>query len=159
MFKFLKKPKQSLVVSPVTGKCVDLIEVPDKMFRDKMLGDGVAFIFDGEIVSAPVSGKISMIANTKHAFGIVDDNELEILVHIGLDTVNLNGLGFEVLVKSDEKVKAGTPIIKIDRKLMAEKGINLITPLIVTNSNDFILISDTGKEVYVGDQVITAEKR
>ncbi|WFR55771.1 PTS glucose transporter subunit IIA [Anaerocolumna sp. AGMB13025] len=133
MFKFLGNKSDMRIYSPVVGKMVKIEEVPDKTFADKLLGDGVAFYADTDTISSPCSGKVTMIANTKHAIGILSDNGVELLIHIGLETVNLQGEGFEVLVRSNEKVKAGTPLIKVDRKLMESKNINLVIPMVITN--------------------------
>lgn len=159
MLNFFKKSKESVVVSPVDGQCVDLSNVPDKMFSERLLGDGVAFEFDGEYICAPSDGVISMIAATKHAFGITNQNGLEILVHIGLDTVTLDGAGFDVLVEENQKVKAGTRVVKVDRAFIESKSINLITPVILTNGAEFDLKKDQNKSVNTGDIVITANKK
>jgi glucose-specific phosphotransferase system IIA component len=138
MFRLFKK-KDMNIYSPVNGKMVPLSEVPDKMFAEKVLGDGVAFYSDEDIIYSPCDGKVSMIADTGHAAGIMADNGAEILIHIGLDTVNLNGKGFEVLTKKDAKIKQGTPLIKVDRKFMSDNNINLIIPMIITNEVPFEL--------------------
>lgn len=156
MLNFFKKPKESFVVSPVDGTCISLSQVPDKMFSEKLLGDGVAFVFETESICSPTDGVVTMIAATKHAFGITDVNGLEILVHIGLDTVELNGEGFEVLVKVNQKVKAGTPIVKLNRKFIEEHSINLITPVILTNGSSFEISKEKKNAVKIGDQVMTA---
>jgi glucose-specific phosphotransferase system IIA component len=142
MFNFFKK-KQNLdnvLISPVNGKCIDLSEVPDKVFSEKMMGDGVAFIPSGDIVCSPCDGTVIMIANTSHAIGIQSNDGVEILLHVGLNTVELNGEGLEVLVKKDQKVKVGTQLLRIDRSLMQEKSVNLTTPMIITNSDDYNLV-------------------
>jgi glucose-specific phosphotransferase system IIA component len=138
MFQLFKK-KDSNIYSPVNGKMVPLSDVPDKMFAEKILGDGAAFYSDEDIIYSPCAGKVSMIANTGHAVGINADNGAEILIHIGLETVNLNGEGFEVLTSKNAKIKEGTPLIKVDRKFMAENNINLIIPMIITNEVPFEL--------------------
>lgn len=140
MFQLFKK-KDSNIYSPVNGKMVQLSEVPDQMFAEKVLGDGAAFYSNEDIIYSPCDGKVSMIADTGHAVGIMADNGAEILIHIGLDTVNLNGKGFEVLTQKDAKIKPGTPLIKVDRKFMAENNINLIIPMIITNGVPFDLHS------------------
>ena len=135
MFKFFnKKQKSDLnLLSPATGKSIDLSKVPDPVFAQKMVGDGVAIDVTGEIIVAPADGTLTLVFKTKHAFAITLDNGIELLVHIGLDTVSLNGEGFEQLVEEGKVVKAGTPIIKINRDFILEKGFSLITPILVTN--------------------------
>lgn len=134
---FKKDKKEIVLYAPVDGKSMALEEVPDKMFAGKMLGDGIAFTFDGNTVCAPTDGKITMIADTLHAFGMVAENGAEILIHIGMDTVNLQGKGFKKLVEPDSKVKKGMPIIELDRAFLAENGVNLTTPMIITNGDDY----------------------
>jgi len=158
MFKFFNKKQKcdSKLVAPATGKVIDLSKVPDPVFAQKMVGDGVAIDVTGEIIVAPADGTLTLVFKTKHAFAITLDNGIELLVHIGLDTVSLNGEGFEQLVEEGKVVKAGTPIIKINRTFILEKGLSLITPVLVTNP-DIVseLIALTGKDVKAGeDEVI-----
>lgn len=131
MFKFFKKKVE--VYSPVFGRAVSLEEVPDKMFSDKLLGDGIAFEFQGNTICAPCDGEVMMIAPTKHALGLKLSNKAELMIHIGLDTVNFGGEGFELLVSKGEKVKKGQELVKIDREFFNEQSVNLITPMIITS--------------------------
>lgn len=143
------------IVAPVTGKCIDLKKVPDEMFADKIMGDGMAFEFDGDTVYAPCSGIVRVVANTNHAVGICSDSGLEVLLHVGIDTVNLAGNGLEALVVQGQRVKTGDPIIKIDRQFMTDHQINLITPLVLTNYQDFdYQIIGVGNDVNQGDTII-----
>jgi PTS system glucose-specific IIA component len=139
VFSFLERNKKldNIIMSPVNGRCIELSEVPDKVFSGKVMGDGVAFIFEGDKIYSPCYGSIVAITPTHHAIAIKSDDGVEILLHIGIDTVELNGEGFEVLVKMNQKVKLGTPLLRINRTFMQEKSINLITPLIITNSYDY----------------------
>ncbi len=130
MLNFLKKNID--LYAPVVGKAVKLEDVPDKMFAEKLLGDGIAFVFDTDVIYAPCDGEIIMIAATKHALGIRAANHAEIMIHIGLETVNFNGEGFTPLVKDGDKVKRGQGLIKIDRAFFEEHNANLITPMVVT---------------------------
>ena len=129
-----------IILAPVTGKAVALSEVPDPVFADKVLGDGAAIIpAEGKIVS-PVNGEISTVAETGHAYGFTSEDGLEILVHVGLETVSLNGECFKVYVKPGDKVKAGDLVAEVDLKYLEEKKINPVTPV--------LLCSDTeGKEL------------
>lgn len=136
---FKKKETDNNLYAPVTGEMIDIETVADKVFSSKMMGDGVAFQFEGDTVCAPCDGILTMIASTKHAFGITMDNGAEILVHIGLDTVELKGQGLEALASVDKKISKGTPVIKIDRAFMKSKEIDLTTPVIVTNLAAFNL--------------------
>ncbi|MCD8018239.1 MAG: glucose PTS transporter subunit IIA [Clostridiales bacterium] len=143
--------KKFQLTAPVTGKCVDLAQVPDETFAGKVLGDGVAFIFDGNEVCSPCDGEITLTADTNHAVGIHADSGLDILLHVGIDTVALNGKGLEMLVKQGQKIKPGTPLIRIDRAFMKSQNINLITPMLMTNGDDYSYqLSGIGSDVKAG---------
>ena len=131
MFGFLKKKKNEQ--SAVAGKSIPLSEVPDPVFAQKMAGDGIAIDTTGDTIVAPADGELTLVFKTKHAFALTLENGVELLVHIGIETVGLEGEGFEQLVEQGAKVKAGTPIIKIDRELIKSKGLSLITPILITN--------------------------
>lgn len=133
MFGFKKKNEEKNIFAAVNGEICKLENVPDEVFSQKMLGDGVAIIpSDGNIVS-PVNGVVSQITDTKHAYCITSDDDLDILVHVGVDTVELKGEGFEVLVKEGDKVSVGDKIAKADLEFIKSKGFNLHTPILITN--------------------------
>lgn len=142
MFGFFKKKKNEPVndtfkfVAPVDGKAIPLSEVPDPVFAQKMAGDGLAMDPSGDTVVAPADGELTLVFGTKHAFAMTLDNGIELLVHIGIDTVSLNGEGFEQLAEQGTKVKAGTPIIKFNKDIIKEKGLALITPVLITNPDN-----------------------
>ncbi len=158
MFGFFKKKKQDEAlnfVAPVSGKVIDLSEVPDPVFAQKMAGDGVGINTTGDVIVAPCDGELSLVFKTKHAFAMTLDNGIELLVHIGIETVSLNGEGFEQLVEQGTKVKAGTPIIKIDRDFIKGKGLSLVTPVLITNPNSVKSIeAKTGVDAVAGETVI-----
>ena len=106
MFGFLKNKKIYEIYAPADGKVSPLEEVNDKVFSEKLMGDGVAFRFSGDTLYSPCDGKVSMIFPTKHAIGFVCDNGAELLLHIGFNTVELNGEGFTCLVTAGERIKA-----------------------------------------------------
>ena len=139
MFKIFKKKNDYNIYSPVNGKTISLENVPDKVFASKMMGEGIGFEFSGDTVYAPCNGKIILVANTLHAIGIAADCGVEILIHIGLDTVNLNGKGFKKLISQNDTIKKGQPLIKIDRQFMEKEQINMITPMVITNSDDYTI--------------------
>lgn len=131
MFGLFKK--EGTLVAPISGKTVDITTVPDAVFAEKMAGDGLAIDPTGDTVVAPADGELTMLFGTKHAFGMTLDKDVQILVHIGLDTVSLNGEGFTALKNQGDMVKKGEPIVKIDRELIQSKGLSLITPVIFTD--------------------------
>lgn len=139
MFNLFKKNKAKdiALVAPVSGKVVAITEVPDPVFAQKMMGEGVAIQLTDETIVAPCDGTITLIPDTKHAFGMTNEHDMELLVHIGLETVGLAGEGFTVLVNQGDKVTKGTPIIKINKAFIEGQGINLITPLVVLNHQNY----------------------
>ena len=159
MFWTKKRKKTVELFAPVTGEMVALKDVPDQVFAQKMMGDGIAFEPEANVVCAPCNGTITMLANTLHAVGITADNGAEILIHIGLDTVNLGGEGFKALVSAGDKVKTGTPLIEIDWAFMKGKNMVLTTPMVITNTSDFqMVIVAAGSHVIMGeDKVISFE--
>ncbi|MFT8340740.1 MAG: PTS glucose transporter subunit IIA [Clostridium beijerinckii] len=162
MFNFFKRnskdsAKETKLIAPITGKTIDLSQVPDQVFAQKMAGDGLAIDPTGDVIVAPADGELTLVFDTLHAFAITLGNGAELLVHIGIDTVSLNGEGFEQLTKAGTKVKAGTPIIKIDRNFILSKGFSLITPVLITNM-DLVkeLKTDIDKDIVAGqDEIIS----
>lgn len=121
------------VVMPMTGKLLPISEVPDKIFSQKMMGDGFAIEpTDGKVVS-PVAGKIVNLFPTKHAIGIETADGREVLVHVGIDTVNLKGKGFESLVEQGDTVEQGQALLNVDLRIVSEEATSIITPIIFTN--------------------------
>lgn len=125
-----------VVTAPFSGTLVPLSEVPDETFASGVLGEGIAIEPSDGLFCSPVDGTVETIAETKHAIGFAADNGLEILVHVGLETVSLNGEGFEILVKEGDKVKAGQPVAKADLALIRERGLKTITSIVVTGGAD-----------------------
>lgn len=149
MFHLFKKKTYTLT-APIDGKVVSLDAVPDPVFSQRMMGDGVAIETTGDIAYAPADGVITVTIETKHAFGMSLENGMELIVHVGLDTVDAKGEGFEMLVKEHEHVKAGTPIIKINREVLKDR--NLLTPIVVTNPEVFEFI-----DLHIGETVKAKE--
>lgn len=131
-----KEKSPSVVYAPLTGKAVPLDQVPDPVFSGKVLGDGIAIIpEDGRIVS-PVDGQIESVAETGHAYGFSTEDGLELLVHVGLETVSLKGECFKVHVKEGDQVKKGDLVAEVDLVYLAEKNINPITPVLICSDLD-----------------------
>ena len=145
MFGFLKKKKDDFGVKKnqlaavADGKAIKMEDVKDPVFSGKLMGDGVAIVPEGTTVVAPCAGKVTMIAETGHGFGMECDNGLELLVHIGIATVSLGGKGFTVQGKADSHVEAGTPMITFDRAEMDEAGLDMTIPIVI--------LEDGGKEI------------
>lgn len=125
-----------VVTAPFSGTLVPLSEVPDETFASGVLGEGIAIEPSDGLFCSPVDGTVETIAETKHAIGFAADNGLKILVHVGLETVSLNGEGFEILVKEGDRVKAGQPVAKADLALIRERGLKTITSIVLTGGAD-----------------------
>lgn len=124
------------ILAPANGKVIALSKTSDPIFSKGAMGQGFGLTpSDGEVV-APVSGKVSMIADTKHAVGITTDDGLEVLVHMGVDTVGLKGEPFEILIKDGQTVEAGQDIATMDLKFINDKGLDTTIMVLITNSND-----------------------
>lgn len=142
MFQFFKKKpdleKTGLELTAMTdGRCIPLEEVNDPVFSGKALGDGIAIVPEDCVIAAPCDGTVSMLAETLHAFGMTRDDGLELMVHIGIDTVALKGEGFEALVSQGDQVKKGESLIRFDAAFMEKKGIDMTTMLILLNPGQY----------------------
>lgn len=138
------------IMAPLTGTLVPLEQVSDPVFAKKLLGDGIAIQPTDTAVCSPVSGKVTMIAETKHAIGLVTDTGVEILIHIGIDTVNLKGVGFESLVAAETYVESGTPLITFDLDVIKNNNLDSITMILIPNSKLLGTISKNNGEVTTG---------
>lgn len=128
-----KTGKETIMTSPMKGKLLDLKEVPDALFAEKMIGDGFAVDPQEGYVVSPVAGEIAHIFETNHALAIITDSGLEVLVHIGIDTVKMEGRGFTRLAEIGQKVDNGTPLMKFDLELVRKEAKSSITEVVVTN--------------------------
>ncbi|HDY5215286.1 TPA: PTS transporter subunit IIABC [Staphylococcus aureus] len=148
-----------IVHAPLTGEVTPLSEVPDQVFSEKMMGDGIAIKPSQGEVRAPFNGKIQMIFPTKHAIGLVSDSGLELLIHIGLDTVKLNGEGFTLHVEEGQEVKQGDLLINFDLDYIRNHAKSDITPIIVTQGNITNLDFKQGEDgnISFGDQLFEAK--
>ena len=138
-----------IIVSPAKGEVVALSEVPDATFAEEMLGKGVAIKLEGNEICSPVDGKVESIFPTNHAIGLVADSGAEILIHIGLDTVQLDGKFFEAKVEAGQRIKKGDLLIRCELEKIQEAGYQTITPVIVTNTDDYTEVEalNSGKTV------------
>ena len=133
---FFKSKKKKQIVATQNGECVDLDMVPDPVFSERLLGDGVAIIPEDDEVKSPADGEVVQVFDTLHAYSIRSDDGLEILVHIGLNTVELSGVGFTPKVKAGDRVTKGEVLCVADIKLIKEKGYDVYTPIVITNSDE-----------------------
>lgn len=134
MFKlFSKKAAVEELVAPMSGKVVQIEDVPDEVFSRKMIGDGIAIEPDEGVVVSPVDGEVVQFFPTKHAVGLKTKSGLEILIHIGMETVALNGEGFEGFVQQGDRVKAGDKLVSFDLEQIRERAESIISPVVITN--------------------------
>jgi len=153
MFGFLKR-KPRVVYAPVDGQLIAIESVDDEVFSQKMAGDGVAINPIGDIFGSPIDGVITKIFSTNHAYSVKGKQDLEVLVHIGLETVALKGEGFERLAQEGDEVKAGDPIIKADLVYIKAHAKDIITPILVTDESKFNEIDKNDNVVKVGDAIM-----
>lgn len=140
------------VLAPISGKAVPLSEVPDEVFAEGMAGEGGAIIpgASGEAV-APVSGTLVKLFEGGHAFGIATDGGVEMIVHLGLDTIEMRGEGFEKLATEGDRVESGQPIVRFDLDGIRSAGYDPITPVVVTNADEYPVTSLESGEVRAGE--------
>ncbi|MGM0793199.1 MAG: glucose-specific PTS transporter subunit IIBC [Bacillota bacterium] len=151
---------EDVFVSPIKGEIKPITDVPDAVFSGKMMGDGFAIVpSEGTIVS-PVDGKIVNLFPTKHALGLLSDSGREILIHVGIDTVNLKGQGFETLVKENDRVEKGQPLLKVDLDFVKENAPSIMTPIVFTNlaEGEAVVINKTGSVDLKEEDIITIKK-
>jgi len=153
MFGFLKRKVRD-VYAPVDGQIVTLESVNDEVFSQKMVGDGVAVIPVSNTFTAPIDGVVSKIFSTNHAYSIKSDKDLEVMVHIGLETVALNGKGFTRIASEGDEVKAGDVIIEVDLVYIKEHAKDTITPIIVTDKSDTKEVIKKYMIVKSGDKIM-----
>lgn len=152
---FKKKATEYLLGAPAKGKAVPLAEVNDPTFSEGMLGDGVAVIPSEGKIYAPVDGEVGMVFDTLHAVSITADFGAEVLIHVGLDTVKMNGDGFTGHVQAGDKVKKGDLLLEVDLEKVKAAGYDTITPVLICNTDDYTSVEGlAGKDVVPGDDVI-----
>jgi PTS system glucose-specific IIA component len=157
MWNPFKKNKLQ-ILAPVNGEIIPIEEVPDPVFSQKMMGEGIALVpREGKIVS-PINGTVILVPDTKHAIGLKSDDGTEILVHVGLETVALKGEGFNVLVKENETVYVGQTLLEVDWDYIKANAKSSITPIVITNGGNKKFITTKDKEGIAGKTIVlTAE--
>jgi glucose PTS system EIICBA or EIICB component len=160
---FKKNAKQDnfdgILKAYAKGCVVPMKDVDDETFSQEILGPGVAIEPSEGCIYAPCDGEVSLIADTKHAISISAPNDAELLIHIGLDTVELNGDGFTPHVSVGDKVKTGDKLVSFDMELIKDKGYKVTTPIIVCNHDDYKTIEPIASgEINVGEDLLKVEK-
>lgn len=147
------------IFAPFSGTAVLVTEVPDPVFSEKILGDGGAVLPLSGILCAPVDGVVETVADTGHAYGLHTADGLDILIHVGLETVSLNGKGFTPLVKQGAQVKVGDPLCKVDLDFLKAQNCPLYTPVLITNPDAVTEFSVAEGSVIAGETcMITYQK-
>ena len=162
MFNFFKKKETDAgkIFAPLDGTVMDITEVKDELFSQKILGDGVAIEpTDGKIY-APFDGTVSTFPDSKHAFGLESADGLELLIHFGMDTVRLEGEGFSPKVAEGDTFKKGDLLMECDVEFIKSKGYPVSTPVVLTNMDDFdFKIEQTSGEVKHAETVVISYKK
>jgi len=151
--------KVDALCAPIAGKAVPVTEVPDPTFAEGMLGNGIAIIPTDGKVCAPCDATVDMMFTTGHAVSLVADFGAEILIHVGLETVGLEGKPFTIHVQNGDKVKKGQLLMEVDLEAVKAAGLNTITPMLICNTDDYgTFNTKTGKDVTTDDVVIELAK-
>ena len=143
------------LISPLSGELIPLSSVNDDVFSQDILGEGFAVIPDKGQLYAPANAKIVDIFDTKHAISFECDNGIELLIHVGLDTVKLNGAPFNPIIHAGDHVTAGELIMEFDREMLIKEGYDIVTPVIVTNCEKYNLVTREAGKVMNGEPVAT----
>ncbi|MGX2948942.1 PTS glucose transporter subunit IIA [Frederiksenia canicola] len=146
--------KEVNIYAPLSGEIVNIEDVPDVVFSEKIVGDGIAVRPNGDVIVAPVNGTIGKIFETNHAFSIESDEGIELFVHFGIDTVELKGEGFTRLATEGQKVKVGDPIIQFDLALLESKAKSVLTPVVISNMDEISNLQKHTGEVVKGESVV-----
>ena len=142
------------LLAPMAGTAIPLDQVPDSAFSKKLLGDGVAILPEDGSILSPADGRISAIAHTLHAYVIETAEGLQILVHVGLHSVGLQGRGFRPLVSEGEAVRAGQPIAEVDLMLLRKKGVPVYTPVVICEGAETMTVTAVTGPVEAGKTVL-----
>jgi len=147
------------IYAPLSGEIVNIEDVPDVVFAEKIVGDGVAIKPSGNKMVAPVNGVIGKIFETNHAFSIESDTGIELFVHFGIDTVELKGEGFKRIAEEGQTVKVGDTIIEFDLPLLEEKAKSTLTPVVISNMDEIQELTKLTGTIVVGETPIIRIKK
>lgn len=148
------RKNKNVLYATATGNLFPIKKIKDEVFSKQMIGPEIAIFPEADEIVSPCDGKVSMIFPTLHSFGITMENGIELLIHIGIDTVNLRGKGFTQLAKTGDRVKKGTPIIKIDRTFIQQKGFDPSVITVITNQQNYEFTMRSNGSVQAGKDVI-----
>lgn len=150
---------ETKVLSPLKGNVIPLKDISDPVFSQELMGKGIAIEpTEGKVVS-PINGTVVMVFETNHAIGLKSDDGVEVLIHVGMDTVELKGKGFTAHVKNGDKVSVGDLLTEFDMNLIKEAGYSLVTPIVVTNTADYKTIDPTTTEtIEYGGHLLAVSK-
>lgn len=146
--------KEIEIIAPLSGDIINIEDVPDLVFSKKIVGDGIAIKPSGNQILAPVNGTIGKIFETMHAFSIISEENVELFVHFGIDTVKLKGEGFKKIAQDNQKVKIGDEIIIFDLDFLTEKAQSVLTPVVISNMENFKKIQKSSGTIIAGETVI-----
>ncbi|MBD1571889.1 MULTISPECIES: PTS glucose transporter subunit IIA [Vibrio] len=139
------------IIAPLSGEIVNIEDVPDVVFAEKIVGDGIAIKPNGDKMVAPVNGTIGKIFETNHAFSIESDDGIELFVHFGIDTVELKGQGFTRIAEEGQSVKAGDTVIEFDLAYLQENAKSTLTPVVISNMDEIKELQKLSGSVVVGE--------
>ena len=139
MFNFFKRKNDFKLVSPVKGQLINLDKVNDQVFSSKIMGDGFAVIPEEQIICSPINGKVMMVFPTKHAIGLKTSDGQDVIIHVAVNTVELNGFGFSVFVKEGDIVKQGQKLVELGNDIFHDSAIDLVTIVVLPNSSNLNL--------------------
>lgn len=142
------------IYAPISGEIVNIEDVPDVVFSEKIVGDGVAIRTTGNKIVAPVDGVIGKIFETNHAFSMESKEGVELFVHFGIDTVELKGEGFTRIAQEGQSVKRGDTVIEFDLPLLESKAKSVLTPIVISNMDEISCIVKKSGEVVAGESVV-----
>lgn len=154
MFDLFKKDRVFKIITPITGKVIDIVQTPDPVFSEKMVGDGVAIEPTEGLVVSPIDGEVVQLFPTNHAIGLKNKEGLEILIHIGIDTVKMKGKGFQPFINKGDKVKTGQKLMIFDLDLIKKEARSIITPVVTTNIGQAEVLKKTVGDVFSGNDEI-----
>ena len=147
------------IYAPISGEIVNIEDVPDVVFSEKIVGDGVAVRPIGNKIVAPVDGVIGKIFETNHAFSMESKEGVELFVHFGIDTVELKGEGFTRIAQEGQSIKRGDTVIEFDLPLLESKAKSVLTPVVISNMDEISCIVKKSGEVVAGESVVLALKK